>query len=216
MNDKQEKKNLVEVLSDYCQGIKKIYKKIKIQQKQFDEKDINIIERKLGFELNDELKEWFCIIGEAKYGVDGFLMGVEPYSINEMYNEWKSWREFDADEELNNPRYYSSNPPRKIKCRYTNPKWIPLGHTYDSNYIGIDLDPDIEGKIGQVIDFGREQNEKTVLANSIMDYLQKMIIFQDKMCILEEENGDYYINKEEVHAIDWLKEILTFNVNDIS
>lgn len=208
MNNKQESKKLKEVLNDYCQGIEKIYKKFTIQQKQFSEKDINAIEHKLGFKLNEELKEWFCIIGEAKYGIDGFLMGVEPYSIYEMYDEWKSWRGFDVDEELNNPEYYSSYPLRKIKCRYTNPKWIPLGHTYDSNYIGVDLDPDIEGKVGQIIDFGRDQNAKSVLANSITDYLQKMIVLQDEMCILKEDNGDYYINKEETHAIDWVKDIL--------
>lgn len=208
MEYKQKNAGLRESFGNYCQGVKKIYEKLKIKQKNFPEEYINDIEKKLGFELTNELKEWFSMIGEAKYGVDGFLMGIEPFSIDEMYEEWKSWREFDGDEELNNPRYYSSWPARKIKCRYTNPKWIPLGHTYDSNYIGVDLDPDMEGKVGQIIDFGRDQNEKTVLADSITEYLQKMIMHQDEMCILEEDNGDYYINKEEVHAIDWAKEAL--------
>lgn len=213
MSNKQNTENLRAIFSEYCQGVKKVYEDVQIHQKQFPEEHIALIEKELGFQLNDELKEWFCILGEAKYGIDGFLMGVEPYSIDEMYSEWKGWREFDADEELNDSQYYSSYPAKKIKCRYTNPKWIPLGHTYDSNYIGVDLDPDVEGTVGQIIDFGRDQNEKTVLASSIADYLQKMVRFQDEMFVLEDEEGDYYINNEETHAIDWAKEVLQCEEN---
>lgn len=208
MNNEYHGTELRKYLGLYCQGVKKKYEKLKIEQKQFSEEHIKIIEKKLGFKLNDELKEWYSIIGEAKYGIDGFLMGIEPYCIDEMYNEWKSWRQFDTDEKLNNAIYYSSYPIRKIKCRYTNPKWIPLGHTYDSNYVGVDLDPDIEGKVGQIIDFGRDQNKKSVLANSITDYLKKIMMFQGEMCIIKEEAGEYYTNNRDIHAIDWIKQVL--------
>lgn len=189
----------------FLEGVKNTYPKLKVEQAEVTETHILEIEEKMEIQFNDELKKWFQLIGNAKYGVDGFLSGMEIYSVDEMFEEWKSWREFDNDKILNDAQYYSSKPEGAIKCRYTNPKWIPLGHDYASNYIGVDLDPDMNGIIGQVINFGRDENDKKVFANSIKEYLELLIRNQDEMMISEEDNGDYYINEDGIHAIDWLK-----------
>lgn len=189
----------------FSEGVKNIYPDIKTEQINTEVLHVLEIEKNMNIQFNDELRCWFQLIGDAKFGVDGFLAGLEIYSIDEMYDEWKNWREFDGNKNLNDSKYYSSMPKEAIKCRYSNPKWIPLAHDYCSNYIGVDLDPDVNGKIGQVIDFGRDENNKKVIANSINEYLELLIKYQDEMMICEEDNGDYYINKEEIHAIDWLK-----------
>lgn len=72
------------------------------------------------------------------------------------------------------------------------------------NYIGVDLDPAANGVIGQIIDFGRDEDDKKVIAKSIKEYLLLLIENQDKMEIIDE---DYYINEDEIHAIDWLKKM---------
>lgn len=59
-----------------------------------------------------------------------------------------------------------SFPEGFIKPQYANSNWIPLVSDNAGNYIAIDLDPDIKGKIGQVIVFGREYDEKVVISSN--------------------------------------------------
>jgi cell wall assembly regulator SMI1 len=61
----------------------------------------------------------------------------------------------------------TSYPTNAIKIKYINLKWIPIWHDGGGNHIGIDLDPDEKGVYGQVINFGRDQNKKFVIANSL-------------------------------------------------
>jgi len=65
----------------------------------------------------------------------------------------------------------TSNPEGAIKKKYFHIKWIPLISDFGGNYIGIDLDPDTNGKKGQVIIFGRDEENMIVLANSWDEFL---------------------------------------------
>lgn len=132
-------------------------------------------------------------------------MGMDVYSADAMFEEWKSWRIFDKDTVLNDSKFYFSFPPKHIKCRYVNPKWIPLGHDFASNYIGIDLDPDTEGKVGQVINFGRDENQKMVLAESLVEFFKLLVKKQKEMIIMKSQKEVLYINRENIHPNDWLK-----------
>lgn len=64
-----------------------------------------------------------------------------------------------------------SYPEGKIKKQYANPNWIPLVTDNAGNHIAIDLDPDVDGAVGQVIVFGREFDEKVVIANNWGDFM---------------------------------------------
>lgn len=194
-----------EQLKQFLDGIKRIYPSIKLEQKMIELSHILEIEKSMDVQFNEELKSWFQLIGRAEYGIAGLFAGLEIYDIDEMYKEWKSWREFDGDATLNDASYYSSVPVGAVKCRYTNPKWIPLAHDYASNYIGVDLDPDEQGVIGQVINFGRDENDKKVFANSLKDFFELLIEYQDEMEIDEEGSLPVYINEDGIHTIDWLK-----------
>lgn len=65
----------------------------------------------------------------------------------------------------------TSTPDKVIKKKYFHLKWIPLMSDFSGNYIGVDLDPDINGVKGQVIIFGRDEEDMIVLANSLEDFL---------------------------------------------
>ena len=188
----------------YLEGIRKIYPNIKIEQNTIENAHILKIEKSMNVQFNEELRDWFQIIGNAEYGVTGLLAGLEVYAVDAMYEEWKSWREFDGDAGLNDPNLYCSVPSKAVKCRYTNPKWIPLAHDYSANYIGVDLDPDTQGIIGQVINFGRDENTKRVFANSMAEFFQLLINHQDEMEIDEDKDVVSYGNEDEIHPIDWL------------
>lgn len=74
----------------------------------------------------------------------------------------------------------TSTPDGTIKKKYFHLKWIPLISDHGGNYIGIDLDPDVNGTKGQVIIFGRDEEEMMVLANSWEEFLDWNIQFIDQ------------------------------------
>lgn len=154
--------------------------------------------------LNEELLEWFQMIGNAEFSVIDILCGLEPLSYENMIKEWTSWREFDENRQLNDAGFYSSVPENAVKCLYSNPKWIPIAHDHSGNYIGVDLDPAEKGVAGQIINFGRDENEKYVFANSLTQFLELLIENQEDMV---DVNG-CYTNEDDEHTIDWLKEII--------
>jgi cell wall assembly regulator SMI1 len=61
-------------------------------------------------------------------------------------------------------------PEGSIKNLYFHSKWLPVAHDFGGNYIGIDLDPDANGTKGQVIVFGRDEDRKFVVAQSLTEF----------------------------------------------
>jgi cell wall assembly regulator SMI1 len=81
-----------------------------------------------------------------------------------------------------------SIPPGAVKPLFANSSWIPLITDDSGNHIGVDLDPDQQGSLGQVILFGREFDTKFVLAPNWGDFLLSFV--------KELENGNYLIHSE--------------------
>ena len=63
-------------------------------------------------------------------------------------------------------------PEGAVDPAYTNPAWIPLTHDGSSSHIGLDFDPWPGGRVGQVILFGRDEDVKVVLAESLGKFLE--------------------------------------------
>lgn len=103
---------------------------------------------------------------------------------------WQSWAEMVDDAEQGKDRGMlaglsegsSSTPAGAIRPLYANRGWIPLVEVDDSNYIGVDLDPGPDGVVGQVINFGRDEEKKYVLAPNWAQFLE------DVACELESGN----------------------------
>jgi hypothetical protein len=78
---------------------------------------------------------------------------------------WAELRAAETDEGMTELRSTaSSTPAGMIKKEYTLPGWIPLWREPgEGNYLGVDLEPDAKGVVGQVINFGRDEDEKRVL-----------------------------------------------------
>ena len=104
----------------------------------------------------------------------------------------------------------SSYPAGAIKIKYTNTKWIPLFADNSANYIGLDFDPDGNGHYGQIINFGRDEHYKFVIAKDLTSFLDFVIEkIQSGQCdnaIVEEEDGGFsYGLRPQSHLIDDLK-----------
>lgn len=99
---------------------------------------------------------------------------------------------------------FTSIPEHAIKKKYFHYKWLPLFSDYGGNYIGIDYDPDINGKKGQIINFGRDEEQMVVLADSLEDFFD--------FILSEVKKKDSKLLNTTYHVHDVLKELRNRNV----
>jgi cell wall assembly regulator SMI1 len=95
-------------------------------------------------------------------------------------------------------RESTSSPEGAIQRLHACRAWIPLVEMNDSNHIGIDLDPGPCGGVGQVINFGRDQEQKFVLARSWAHFLEDVA---DEL-----ERGNFVITEHEGYKSFYLKD----------
>jgi cell wall assembly regulator SMI1 len=103
----------------------------------------------------------------------GPFYGLAFLSIADVLEQWESWNQIIADE----PDLVadgSSVEPGVVKELYANRLWIPFVHDWGGNHIGVDLDPGPNGRVGQVINFGRDEDTKYVLGKTVDDFVDRI------------------------------------------
>ncbi|HTD03814.1 SMI1/KNR4 family protein [Undibacterium sp.] len=140
------------------------------------EEELLELERHLGVTLPADFKEYLSV-HNGQQGQDGMIFNEPLLSIEQIKDEWTTWYEIGEDGTMNDDcaEFMSANPVGHVKPMYTNPKWIPFTHDGGGNHIGIDLDPDVKGTLGQVIIFGRDEDEKSVMATSFTEFLATVV-----------------------------------------
>lgn len=102
----------------------------------------------------------------------GHIYGLPLLSLSQAGQQWELWNDVLAD--FGGNRYEISAaawPQDAVDPAYMNPRWIPLTHDGSGNHIGLDFDPWPGGRIGQVILYGRDEDVKAVLAQSLGGFL---------------------------------------------
>lgn len=108
---------------------------------------------------------------------DTLFQGLDFLPIERVMSEWHELIEFGEDvvgEE-------SEPDDDSIRNDWYNSKWIPITKNSGNN-ICLDLDPGPSGICGQVITFWCGQPERTVLANSVRDWLHLHLSELEKGC----------------------------------
>jgi len=151
---------------------------------------------------------------------EGFFYGLRFYTLEELYESWKVnasiCKGLSEEDMAKQCERNSSYPENAVKKHYLNVNWIPFATDTCGNFIGVDLDPDIQGTRGQIIIFGRDEMEKVVVANSLHEYITFMIEQLKKRNYRFEKikrfssEGDKIIfsYKEDKHPNDVLKKII--------
>ncbi|KAF8061624.1 hypothetical protein FPV67DRAFT_1509680 [Lyophyllum atratum] len=130
------------------------------------------IEMQFGFALPPAIREsYLCVDGQEAESAagcsEGLFFGLKLLPLEDVLQEWKFWREVDEDPATGaNPRLrevMQSIPPGWVRKEYSQRGWIPLIADKVGNYVGVDLNPDEGGAVGQVIVFGRDFDTKVVL-----------------------------------------------------
>jgi cell wall assembly regulator SMI1 len=102
----------------------------------------------------------------------GLVGGLPLLPLDQILFHWDQWDGFE--DELDMDDEASSEPEGFVHAKYSLRGWVPLTHDGGGNHIGIDLDPDERGTIGQVILFGRDDDWHRVLAPSLVSYLEQL------------------------------------------
>jgi cell wall assembly regulator SMI1 len=103
----------------------------------------------------------------------GHIFGLPLLPLKEAASQWKSWN--GVLSELGGNRYTIPGgawPDGAVDPAYVNPLWIPLTHDGSGNHIGIDFDPWPRGRVGQIILYGRDEDIKIVIAQSLGQFLE--------------------------------------------
>lgn len=168
--------------------------------------EIQFAESEMGISFPDELRNLYLAHnGEDKSG-PGLFFGLPFLSLDEVLDEWRVWKRIEDDEFFNFDAF--SIPTECIRERYVNHNWIPISKDYGGNNIGIDIDPDEKGEMGQVINFGRDEEVKYVIANRISDLLLFILqtLKNKNFTIHQEEDYIYwgYGANDNIHFLDAL------------
>jgi cell wall assembly regulator SMI1 len=102
----------------------------------------------------------------------GHIYGLPLLPLKHATADWNSWKTVLAESGGN--RYAvkgASWPEDAVDPAYINPGWIPLTGDGSGGHIGLDFDPWPGGRVGQVILYGRDEDVKVVLAESLGQFL---------------------------------------------
>ncbi|WP_344837173.1 SMI1/KNR4 family protein [Kribbella ginsengisoli] len=135
-------------------------------------------EEAVGVELPGELRElWKVHDGESGAEPSGGTIGGLLFlGVERSLKQWMMWSSLRAetgDAEMRELSSCSESfPPGAVQLEYSVAGWLSvLKVSMDANYIGLDLAPGPGGVRGQVINFGRDEDRKVVIARSMTDLL---------------------------------------------
>jgi len=147
--------------------------------------------------------------------IPGLFYGLQFSPLQTVVSEWEFWTSCLDDPHISAEQMNalsSSSKPGFVKPVYFNRKWIPL--TGGSDHLALDFDPGPNGKLGQVINFGRDEDVKYVIANSFDDFLDWYVNqLESGNFVIKEWTGSGFGHELEIktpnynHFLDAVREI---------
>ena len=148
------------------------------------EADIASLEQTLGLTLPEPVKAvWRLNDGQKKTmladGEDAATPCIPTLSFlstKAVARIWKDWAEVRKSSGAELDAGTRSAVPGVVKALYSSPGWIPLwAHPSSADYVGLDLDPGEKGQPGQIINFGRDEDEHFQFATDFDDLLSFLL-----------------------------------------
>ena len=132
--------------------------------------ELKLFESELGVELPSLFVDILTNSDGQKDETKFFFFGTQLMSLEEIKNEMEMNNEL-VESMAGEGDMCSSTPENHIKCEYASNKWIPLFNS-GGTCIGLDFDPGEQGVLGQVINFGADDENKYVLAKSLDEFIK--------------------------------------------
>ena len=176
------------------------------------ERELRLLETTIGASLPPSLVSLYrWRNGQRDLGQGGPFYGLAFLSIADVIEQWEVWRgveDMPESDMRSLDESQSSVVPGVVKELYTNRLWIPIAHDWGGNHIGVDLDPGPSGRVGQVINFGRDEEAKFVLGQTVEDFIDRIAteLEAGNFVIDDEEDGFNTKNPPSAHFIDSARE----------
>lgn len=160
--------------------------------------ELESLQNKLSVEFPDSLRSLYLIHnGQSIECRCGAFYGMSMLSLEQIESQWSAnlqiQRELEHMLDLEPDPDLRSASPGKVKLMSFNDRWIPIAHDSAGNFVGLDFDPDINGMVGQIINFGNDELVKYVLGNSIEEFLS--------WYMQQLSSGNYLIAREDAGGI---------------
>lgn len=175
------------------------------------EAEIAEFERLVGRDFPESLKALYRWHDGQRGDADtGPFFGLHFLSLAGARAHWESWQkvvdEASPDDMQDLSEFCTSATPGAIKALYANAYWIPFAYDHGGNHLGVDLDPGENGTLGQVINFGRDEENKYVLASSMAAFLEWLVeqLESGNAAIAEEDDGGRSLNIREPESSHFL------------
>jgi cell wall assembly regulator SMI1 len=205
------KASLHENWNYYCNWLKsRLPQYHQLLNKGASETEIQVLKNAIPFELPKDLILLLRLNNGDHFKLrkdlyQGSFLGFEFLSVQSIIEIHEDWKNYVFED-----YFGESFPENCIKPDYTNSGWIPLFSDMSGNYIGIDLDPDEEGSVGQIINFGRDEDRKFVIAESLgefLDYIADKIESGelDESIMMEDDGTVSYGLTPQSHLIEDLR-----------
>lgn len=176
------------------------------------EADLAAFEEDIGTPLPEGFKTLYRLHDGQRGAIHtGPFFGLDFLSLAQARQHWQSWKEVVAEcspEDMKGASMFSkSAKPDAVQAIYANTLWIPFAYDHGGNHLGVDLDPGARGTLGQVINFGRDEDEKFVVATSIEAFLAWLVeqFESGNAAIREEDDGGRSLNTktpDKLHFLD--------------
>lgn len=125
------------------------------------------LEGAVGHALPPELRQLLAL-NDGQIANDGccVLPGLTLLSCRSIEHEWSVWAQLRASQtadELESLDDACRSLDDGVLDVYTHPGWIPLlKDGWRADYLGLDLAPTLQGRAGQIINFGRDEEQHFV------------------------------------------------------
>ncbi|WP_407539563.1 SMI1/KNR4 family protein [Deinococcus radiomollis] len=158
------------------------------------EAQLNAFEARIGQPLPSDVRALYSWRNgqEQDNLVTGPFFGLTFLPLPEVARQWTGWQEVLAGmPELGEPDdEYTSKPAGAVQQIYISSGWIPFAYDHGGNHLGIDLTPGPAGTSGQIINFGRDEYDRVVLAASMSGFLEWLVSQYETGNFLIEDEGD--------------------------
>ncbi|MBQ3423471.1 MAG: SMI1/KNR4 family protein [Romboutsia sp.] len=175
---KEELKNLWNKYESWC--YENYGDELKLFNESVSNKKLDELMNIVGY-LDDDFKKLYKIHNGEASGY-GMFFGFTFLSIDKIIDEIK----FMIPD---NSYSGTSHPEKCINIEYYNKGWLPIAADGSGNFIGIDYEPDVNGKTGQIINFGRDERNKYVLSQNLREFLEILIEEMKKGNIIYSNEG---------------------------
>ena len=123
----------------------------------------------------------------------GVVFGLLLLPLDRVLSDWEAVRTLEDDGA--EYEYCTSKPKKAVQLCQNHPGWIPLIADWSGSHLGVDTAPGVAGTTGQVINFGRSEDQHFAISLSWGDFLADMM---DQFA-----SGNVIIDTEDEEFIDF-------------